>query len=244
MKIIKYKKMTKGRYKVFLDNNNSVILYEDIILKYDLLLKKEINDDLLDEIYKKNNEYSVYDICLNYISVRLRCEKEIREYLKKKNIDSNLINETIEKLKSNNLLNEEEYIKAFTYDKFNLNNYGPNKIKNELNKLGLNQDLIEENVFIDEESIIEKLDKLIDKKIKQMKNYSGNVLKMKIKNYFYEQGYDLNMIDNILDNKDLTNSDLYQKEYDKLYKKYSKKYSGYELEMLIKQKLYQKGFTK
>ena len=34
MKIIKYKKMSKGRYKVFLDNNKEIILYEDIILKY------------------------------------------------------------------------------------------------------------------------------------------------------------------------------------------------------------------
>lgn len=244
MKIIKYKKMSKGRYKVFFDNNNSVILYEDIILKYQLLLKKEIDDNLLDKIYKENNEYGVYDICLSYINTKLRCENEIREYLKKKNIDLKIVNQTIDRLKENNFLNETEYIKAFTYDKFNLNNYGPNKIKKELNRLGLDENLINEYVIIDENDILEKLDKLIDKKIRQMKNYSGNVLKMRLQNYFYEQGYDLNNINDILNNKDLTNSDLYQKEYDKLYKRYSKKYSGYELEQIIKQKLYQKGFKK
>ena len=33
-----------------------------------------------------------------------------------------------------------------------------------------------------------------------------------------------------------------KKEYDKLYKKYSKKYSDKELDYVIRQKLYQKGF--
>ena len=33
-----------------------------------------------------------------------------------------------------------------------------------------------------------------------------------------------------------------KKIYDTLYKKYSSKYEGYELDMIIKQKMYQKGY--
>ena len=74
------------------------------------------------------------------------------------------------------------------------------------------------------------------------KNYSGNVLKQKIISYFMDKGYDKNMITSILDTKELYDEDALKKEYNKLYNKYSKKYSGKELEMIIKQKLYQKGF--
>ena len=61
---------------------------------------------------------------------------------------------------------------------------------------------------------------------------------------FINKGYSKEEILKILDNKDLTNDDLYEKEYKKLYNKYSKKYSGDELEYFIKQKLYQKGIKK
>ena len=49
------------------------------------------------------------------------------------------------------------------------------------------------------------------------------------------------MIEDILNTKKLNNNGG-EKEYTKLYNKYSKKYSGYELENIIRQKLYQKGF--
>lgn len=244
MKIEKYKKMSRGRYKVFFSDNLNIIFYEDIILKHNLLLKKEISEDELDKIVLDNNEYSAYDMALEYISRKLRCEKEIREYLNKKNIDNKSIEDVIKRLKNNNLLDEITYIKAFTYDKFNLNNYGPNKIKKELNNLGFDSSLINDNVLIDQNEINDKLEKLIDKKIRTMKNYSGNILKNKIIYYFYEQGYSKEDITNILNNKDLNSKDSYDREYEKLYRKYSKKYSGDELERFIKNKLYQKGFTK
>ena len=44
MKLDKYIKYGKNKYKVFLENRDYLILYEDIILKYELLLKKEIKD--------------------------------------------------------------------------------------------------------------------------------------------------------------------------------------------------------
>ena len=94
---------------------------------------------------------------------------------------------------------------------------------------------------INEEDILNKLDKLVDKKIKSIKNYSGNVLKMKILNYFSNLGYSREDIEKVLSNKSIKN-DNGIKEYTKLYNKYSKKYEGYELEKVIANKLYSKGY--
>ena len=44
MKILRYEKHGKNKYKVFLENYDYLILYEDIILKYELLLKCEIEN--------------------------------------------------------------------------------------------------------------------------------------------------------------------------------------------------------
>lgn len=243
MKIIKYKKIANNKYKVFLDNSDNITLHENIIIKYNLLISKEIDD--LEEILNDNNKYLIYDMVLKYISTKMRSESEIREYLKKKNIDIDLSNDIVDKLKKQGFINERLYVKSFISDKVRLNKYGINKIRSELNKLKIDKDIIEEELKnIDKEELNNNLEKLIDKKIKSNRSYAGEVLKQRILMDFINKGYSKEEILKILDNKDLTNDDLYEKEYKKLYNKYSKKYSGDELEYFIKQKLYQKGIKK
>ena len=243
MKIIKYKRMANNKYKVFLDNLDNIILHENIIIKYNLLINKEIDD--LKEILDDNNKYLIYDMVLKYISIKMRCENEIREYLKKKNIDIELSNDIVDRLKKQGFINERLYVKSFISDKVRLNKYGINKIRNELTKLKIDKDIIEDELKnIDKDELNNNLEKLIDKKIKSNRSYAGEVLKQKILIGFINKGYSKEEILKILDNKNLTNDDLYEKEYKKLYNKYSKKYSGDELEYFIKQKLYQKGIKK
>lgn len=241
MKIIKYKKI-RNKYRVYLDNDETIDLYENIILKYELLIKKNVDSSLLNKIRKDNDKENAYEISLNYISIKMRTKKEINKYLTKKNYDKSLIEDTIKRLEKNNLLNDELYIKSYISDKVNLSNDGPYKIKRYLLDNDLNEDLVNKYIHeIDEESLKEKLDRLIDKKIKTIKNCSGNVLKFKVMNYFINLGYDKKLIEDILSNKEIRN-DGGEKEYQKLYNKYSKKYEGYELERIISQKLYQKGY--
>ena len=44
MKIIKYVKSGKNKYRVYFDNGKNLVLYEDVILKFELLLKGEVKD--------------------------------------------------------------------------------------------------------------------------------------------------------------------------------------------------------
>lgn len=243
MNIIKYKKLSNSKYKVFLENKETITLHENIIIKYNLLITKKIDD--LDLILDDNNKYLIYDKVLKYISVKMRCESEIRTYLKKNNIDEEETNKIVNKLYEDGLINERLYVKSFISDEIRLKSAGKNKIRNELLKLKIDKDIIEEELNnCDEGEIKENLENLIDKKIKSNKNYAGEVLKQKIINDFINKGYSIEDILSILESKDLSNNDLYDKEYNKLYNKYSKKYSGSELEYFIKQKLYQKGLKK
>ncbi len=243
MQITKFKKMSNGKYKVYFSNNLNILLYEDIILKYNLLTNKYVSSELLDEIILDNNKYMSYDLALNYIKIKMRCEKEIREYLEKKNIDNSTINDVVDKLKQNGYLDDQKYIKSYIFDKFNISNVGPLKIKNELLKLGFKEEDIDIGLSnLDKDKLYSKLDKLIDKRITQIKHYNGSILKQKIITFFIEKGFYKSDIEDILSNKNLNNKDLLLDEYNRLYNKYSKKYSGVELENIIKQKLYQKGF--
>lgn len=243
MKIIKYKKI-RNKYKVYLDDNSTLDLYEKVILDNDLLLKKDIDSKLLEKIKEENNKEDIYEKSLNYINIKMRSTNELKRYLTKNKFNSVDIEKVIERLKDNRLLNDELYIRAFISDKFNLTNDGPNKIKYNLLNEKLDKSLVQKYISeIDLDEIKEKLEKLIDKKIKTIKNCSGYILKQKVSSYFINLGYSKEMIDEILESKEFNNDNIGIKEYTRLYNKYSKKYSGYELDNVLRQKLYTKGFN-
>ena len=240
MDIIKYERLKNGKYKVYLDNEDVITLYEDIILKYNLLLTKKIED--ISSLLNDNNEYEAYDKSLKYISTKMRSKKEISTYLSK-TYDKELVNRVIDKLLKNGLINDSKYAYYYYQDKMNLSNDGPNKIKDNLIKLGIKEDIINDNITVDNKEVFNKLNHLIDKKIKTSKGYSGNVLKQRLTSYFINQGYEISMINEILNTKNLSNIEDGIKEYNKLLNKYKDKYDDYKLESYIRSKLYSKGFN-
>lgn len=199
MKIIKYVKKNNNNYDIYLDNDKKITINEDIILKHKLLFKKEIDDKLLKELNKDNDDYDIYNKCVKYIGVRLRSTNEIKEYMKRKNIDDNLIYETIDKLKKNKLLDDEAFTKAFIHDKLNFTTMGPYKIRLELGKHKIDNSIIDKYVYdIDEEFLNDKINKQINKLLKKK-----NTNKNKIYHYLLNLGYSSELILNNLNNYDL-----------------------------------------
>ena len=83
MKILKYKKGKKNEYKILTDEGE-YILYDDIIVKHELLLKKEISKKEWDNIIKENNLLKAYYEGLKAIGVKLRTAKELKSLLSRK----------------------------------------------------------------------------------------------------------------------------------------------------------------
>lgn len=244
MKILKFSKLKSNRYNVTLENGDVLKLYDDVIVKYSLIRYKEIKDEELDELINYNDSLEAYYSALKYLTIKLRSEWELKKYLSRK-YEGNVINDTIDRLKKSGYLNRDLYIKCFINDSIALGTVGPNKIRKELNKLGFFEDeynqIIEE---VEDKVWLDKLDKIISKKINSNHRYSNNKLKEKLLYDLSNEGYYKWMIEDIIHSKDFrANDNLVQKEYDKLFRKFSKKYDGSELSYQIKQRLYQKGFN-
>jgi regulatory protein len=242
MKIVKYKKIGSNKYKIYFDDDN-IVLYEDVILKHNLLLKKEIDNDLLIEINKDNYKASIYDISLKYIGIRMRSKKELKEYLIKKKFDNKDIDECINKLEYHGHLNDEYFCKCYINDKINLTNNGIDKIKDDLVKLGIEENVIEKKLSnIDKNILNDKLVKIINKELRINAKLPIGKLKSKVINRCINLGYKLNNINDILDNINIESNSNIEADYNKLYKKYSSKYDEYKLKSVLKSKLYQKGY--
>ena len=193
MKIIKYEKKANGNYQIYLDNNQKIKLNEDIILKYKLLYKEEIDEFLLGEMIQENNNYDIYNKCVNYIGVRLRSINEMKEYMERKNVDNDIINETLDRLINNKLLDDEVFTKAFIKDKLNFTTMGPYRIELELQKHKIDNNIITKYIYeIDNSLLEEKINKQINKLIKSNKNKTN--LKNKIYNNLLNLGYSSSFI--------------------------------------------------
>ena len=244
MKIIKFTKKRDGMYSLLLEDDDTILVHEDLILKYGLLMHKEIDDDLRDKIEGENLNYTAKTVALKYITTRFRSEKEVREHLNKKGVDKDIINIVVDSLKKDNYINDELFCEMFINDKITLTLEGPGKIVKELNDLGIHSNIISEKMIKYDEYIEkEKINKIIEKQIKSNHNKSNYILKNKIHSYLTSNGFSSSLSLECLNNTSFNNDkDLAKKEYEKLYKKYKDKYSDSELEYVIKQKMYQKGF--
>lgn len=244
MKIESYKKLKNGKYEVKFENDTKILLYEDAILDAELLRKKEISENELNRIVALNERYEVYNKSIKFLSVKMRCEKEIKS--KFKNYSRDALIYTLERLRNEGYLNNTEYIKAYINDQLNLKDLGPNKIKKELNNLGFKE--IEYIDFIDvieDEIWSGKIAKLINKIIKSNHTKSNSSLAVKITSDLINKGYPTSLITNELYKvKFEDDTEFLEKEFNKLYRKYKDKFSKDELKAQLSYKLFQKGFDK
>lgn len=238
MKLVKLK---DNRYKIKLDDGTIINTYEDVILEENILYKKDIDNELLEKINKKNNFYKIYTKTLKYVLTKIRSEKEIEEYLDKQEIDNTDKNKIIKKLKDNRMIDNNAYYKSYISDRIRLYHDGPDKIKKELLNNNIDESKINNELLNYYEDIKEILIKEINKKLRNNKE-SEYKFKQRMINNFINKGYKKDMIIDVLDNISINDSNSLDIEYKKLYNKLSKKYSDSELKYKLKNSLYQKGY--
>ena len=241
MKVLKYKKVSGSKYSLQLDNGDSIKLYDNTIIYYDLLRKKDISN--LDEVCKYNREIEAYYKSISYLNKKMRTTKEIRKYLE--DYPSKTIDNTIERLSKEGYLNDQQYLKVFISNQIGITNNGPYKIVSKLVGLGFDKDeVLEELENYDRSIFISKLEKLVQKKIDSNTKYSGSHLKEKVLIDMINNGYDKKDIMDVLNNISISvDSKILEKEYNKAFKSLSKKYKGNDLEKRILLKLVNKGFN-
>lgn len=243
MKILRYKKYKNNEY-IIITSKGEYKLYDDIIVKYELLLKKEISEKEFANILTENNFLNAYYTALKLISTKMRTEKEIFEILQKNEFKKEEIEYTIKRLKNEKYLNNRIYIETYIHDHLCLKIEGVNKIHKDLINLGFNDlEILPVLSNIDKEIFKDKISKYIDKKLKTNKK-SINEFKRKTLNELINKGFEKDDINNYLNNLNIEeNEKELEKLILKLYNKYIKKYDLYTTKLKMKNYLFQKGYN-
>lgn len=243
MKILKYKKKRNGQYEIQLDSGKDLCLYEEVILNFSLLLKKNIDEEELDEILLSNQEYDVYYVALKSLKNRFKSVKELRISLLKKEYPVESVESAIHKLLSQGYLDDRSFSKAYINTQMITTSKGPKKIEKELLEKGVSRDIIVDElaIFTKDEQII-KIEKIANRLVRSNRSRGGIVLRKKIIQDLHNMGYSGSIVEDVLSSIDFGDTkDIAKNETEKLYQRLSRKYSGKELEFKIKEKLYQKG---
>lgn len=115
--------------------------------------------DTLDKFYERT---------LRFLSFRQRSEKEIRDYLKKKNADDLTSKKIIDKLKEHKFLNDEEFAKWWVEQRTRVKPKADRVIKYELKQKGIDLKIIESLFENEDRSDFEKALVLAEKKMKRL----------------------------------------------------------------------------
>ncbi len=245
MNISKYKKLNNGSYNIYLEDGRVLSLYEEVILKYDLLLKKAIDMESIFEIEKENQKWDVYYYALKQLNRKAFSAEDLKVYLLRKEYPLSLVEDIIKKLVGQGYLNDLVYARSYIHQQMITSLKGPLKIKQELYNKKISSDIIESeiDVFSLEEQN-DKINKIIQKKINENHSRGGFALKQKIVQDLKMLGYDYYIFAPLIDGYSFSNNqEIAKKEYDKLYRKYSRKYEGDKLDKIIREKLYLKGLV-
>jgi regulatory protein len=145
-----------------------------------------------------------YRKAADYCVIQDRCNSEILYKLKYWNIENNFIDEIIEKLEQEGFLNEKRFAISFAGGKFRMNGWGKIKISSELRFKSVPANIIQEALLsIDQNNYREYLGSILHKKLRQL---GGNTKINRQKATFYaaSKGFELNLIADLLNNKEIT----------------------------------------
>ena len=242
MKTVTDVKKLKSGYKVAFDDQEAMNIELDIYFKYHLKPGESLDEKQFKMMMDENDK--LYYTKLGALRLKkMQTYHELKTYLDEKGCPKHILKEIMKFFLDRRYINDMDYVK--TYIELKKYQEGPKLISSKLEQKGVSKEIIDS--FIYKINQAEILNDLISKKLNSFKHKTKKQALQSTKIFFMTKGFDREVIEPILFSK----SYLYQgddkallsKTFDKLYAKYKDKKQGYELKNILKQKLYQKGFS-
>ncbi|MEO7617744.1 MAG: RecX family transcriptional regulator [Candidatus Saccharibacteria bacterium] len=183
---IRKQKKSDQRFSIFIDDTYSFGLGDLELSASSLRIGTNLSEAEVSEWKEKTEANRAYFQGLFFLSFRLRSVFEIREYLKKKDWDSEVIELTIERLSQEGQLDDLVFARAWIQTRQLQRSRSKSHLRSELMLKRIDRDLIDEALSeLDEEGEDAALDRLIEK-MRRQSRYSDD---KKLAEYLGRQGF-------------------------------------------------------
>ncbi|MCR1949623.1 MULTISPECIES: recombination regulator RecX [unclassified Clostridium] len=203
---IEVQKRNKERVNIYIDNEYSFSLSAELVYKEGLKINEKIDLEKMKSIAKEDNYMKCKNAALRIVEKSYKSEKELKDKLLLKGYDNLTIDKTLSFLKEYNFLSDTNYVKMYVKDRSRLQ--GKKKIKYDLIKKGINDNLIEREISnIDEEEEKEVAYNMALKKYNVLSKRESDKYKLsqKIYRFLLSKGYDYDTVSYVV--KRVTNTD-------------------------------------
>ncbi len=197
---IETQKKRPHRYSVFLDGKFAFGLDDEIAAKFGLKKGQEVNEPTLKKILLGEDENKAKETALRFLSFRRRTEKEIKDKLKQKGFDENIIKRTVEKLKEYDLINDLEFATAWVKERLEYKPRGKRLLEQELWKKGIKKEVIKqvlnESCQDEDKSALDLLERIKNR----YKNLEPQVAKRRMYGFLLRKGFSYEVISQVMHN--------------------------------------------
>lgn len=131
-----------------------------------------------------------------YCSLKERAPQQVLEKLLSWDLSEDEAQNILTELIEENFINEARFARAFCHDKFEFNQWGKNKIRIELNRYNLPDQIVDEGLLhIDEDKYMEVLERLASKKWTSLNSETDPWKKKnKVVAYLLRKGYETEFV--------------------------------------------------
>jgi len=194
---IKPQKKRKNRFNVYLDGKFVFGLSAEILAKSNLSVGRELSAQEVNDLVLKNEIGKSLDRVYRFLSYRPRSEKEIRDYLRKKEVEEKIVEKVVSKVKKLGYVDDLEFVRWWVEQRSTFRPRGKHVLTIELRQKGVAPEIIDQVLgeSIDEVPLAQKA---IQKKINEYLKLPPRQSRQKIVTYLQRRGFSWETIEKIL----------------------------------------------
>lgn len=186
------------RWEIQLQNGESFLVEEDVVVKERLVPGKEIPSHLIERLPQLNRLSEAYGKALVYLSFRSRTKEEIRRYLASKGYETEA-GEVIDRLEREGAVDDFSFARMWIRERFALNPRGIYALQKELQEKGIDTGLVEKALLeVDDRLQEEAAYKQGLKKMEVLRGRNFAMIREKVSLYLMRKGYPFSLIERVI----------------------------------------------
>ena len=192
---LEVQKKDKERVNVFIEGQFAFGL--SILEAAHLQKGQYLSQAEIDHLKAKDDATRAFNRALRYLAPRPRSCDEIRQQLKKKETDSTIIDEVLERLKNLNYVNDHEFARYWIRNRGEFNPRGTRALRYELRQKGVDNLIIDE-VLADLEPL-ELAKRAAEKKLRSLRGKDNQTIRTKLGGFLARRGFEYSIVRDVLD---------------------------------------------
>ncbi len=182
----------KEKFAVYLSDGTHVEVTGELILRHNLKRGLEVSAEDVRNLLYEDELISARTLAIAYLSLKVVSAKQVRDYLRRKNISAESIEHVISELREKGKIDDTRFAQLFIKDRLKLKPAGPLKLMAELKQKGVADHIIESAITPVRQHDTQKnlALKLARKKMPLLARYDRGKQRQKLSSFLRQKGFE------------------------------------------------------